>query len=430
MPPREDLAAERCRRSAVRDEVIHLPRVTDTPGSRGSRIAVLIVQYLAENSGSWQVLRNLLERLDPGEFRIVLVLPEKGEVGGTVPSHVAIRYSRIPRLRARGGFAYLAGLLFAGVRSILDLRRIIRHEGIDIVHCNSLPNVFAALAAVSTGRVLVWHVHELEFRPRVVFGALVWLCGRLADRIVCVSKGVRDLFGGSPKAVLIYNGIDVNRFRPDAASGGRDGYGWIGVRQDAFVVTQLGRIVPIKGVEWFIALAEAFVARQVSGVESVRFVLVGGLIAGHEEYFSAMLRRMDSSPARDHLIYVPALDDPLAILAATHVLVQSSVIAESFGRNLVEAMAMGKPVLASPMGGPAEIIRDGIDGFLVSPRDVQRRADILEELFRDRPRLARLGAAARGRAYGNFSADRMASDVCGLYRSLCASTAGVVSRAR
>jgi len=94
------------------------------------------------------------------------------------------------------------------------------------------------------------------------------------------------------------------------------------------------------------------------------------------------------------------------------------VVGESFGLNLVEAMAMGKPVIASEKGGPTEIVRDGIDGFLVSPYDVERRADILAELFRDRARLELLGRNARERACGAFSADRMTREFRCLYQSL------------
>lgn len=387
----------------------------------GRKITVLFVQYLAENSGSWQVLRTLIARLDPERFRILLVLPRKGEVEAVLSPYVRIHYVGIPRLRRSLSPGYLSRFLIGVIPAILALCRIIRKESIDIVHCNGLPNLFPAFAAVLSGVPLVWHVHELEFRPMAVFRALVWLCGKLADRIACVSQGVVRLFGGSDKALLIYNGVDVNHFRPDAVSSPTDRLRRIRGEKDGFVVTQLGRIVPIKGVEWFIALAEAVTTRKLPGAESVRFVLVGSPIPGHEAYFESMLGKIQTSTARDQLIYVPAVEDPRAVLAVTDILVQSSVISESFGLSLVEAMAMGKPVMASPVGGPVEIIRDGVDGFLVSPYDVSRRAEIIAELFRDRARLAKLGVNGRGRAGEKFSADRMAREFQALYRSLCPS---------
>ena len=383
-----------------------------------AKITVLFVQYLAENSGSWQVLRTLITRLDPERFRILLVLPRKGEVEAAVSPYVRIHYVGIPRLRRSLSPGYLSRFLIGVIPAILALRRIIRKESIDIVHCNGLPNLFPAFAAVLSRVPLVWHVHELEFQPMAVFRALVWLCGKLADRIVCVSQGVVRLFAGSEKAVLIYNGVDVNHFRPDAISSRADRLRRIRGDKDGFVVTQLGRIVPIKGVEWFITLAEALVARKLSGSKNLRFLLVGGAIPGHEGYLKSMLSKIQSSPARDQLTYIPAVDDSREILAATDVLVQSSVVGESFGLNLVEAMAMGKPVIASEKGGPTEIVRDGIDGFLVSPYDVERRADILAELFRDRARLELLGRNARERACGAFSADRMTREFRCLYQSL------------
>lgn len=393
------------------------------------KIGLLVAQYLAENTGSWQVVKSLLQRLDPDTFRVILVLPESGDISKAIPSHVRVRYVAVPRLRARLGPAHQLRTLARGIAAAAQIRRIILEESIDVVHCNGLPNLFPALAAAVSKTPLVWHVHELEFSPRPVFGALVWLCGQLADRIVCVSEAVMGLFAGSRKTTLIYNGIDLEWFQaPLRRSEGRRR---LAVGDDAFVVAQLGRIVPIKGVEWFIALAEAFVAASGVAGSAVRFAVIGGPIAGHERYFEAIRERMLMSPARDRLIYLPAVDDPRDILAAVDVLVQSSVIAESFGLNLVEAMAMGMPVIASERGGPAEIIRNGVDGFLVSPRDVEQRATILAGLFADRAQLARIGASGRARARALFSADRMAAELTVLYRTLVgASVAQPVGAAR
>lgn len=383
------------------------------------KIGLLVAQYLAENTGSWRVVKSILQRLDPDTFRLVLLLPEPGDISKAIPSHVRVRYVSVPRLRARLGPTDQLRTLARGIAAAAQVRRIILEESIDVVHCHGLPNLFPAVAAAVSRTPLVWHVHELEFSPRPVFGALVWLCGRLADRIVCVSEAVMRLFAGSRKAMVIHNGIDLERFEADPVRRS-EGRRRLALDDDAFVVAQLGRIVPVKGVEWFIALAEAFVAASGAAGSAARFAVIGGPIAGHEGYFEAIRDRMRTSPARDRLIYLPAVDDPRDILAAVDVLVQSSVIAESFGLTLVEAMAMGAPVITSEHGGPAEIIRDGVDGFLVSPRDVERRAAILAGLFADHAQLVRMGASGRARARAVFSADRMADELAVLYRTLVA----------
>jgi glycosyltransferase involved in cell wall biosynthesis len=391
---------------------------------RDGRIVVLFVLYLAENSGIWQVTRNLVATLDPKLFRRVLVSPRAWPMISTLPSDVRVRFAPIPRLSPHLRPRSIWRVLREAVPCVAALRRIIREERIDVVHCNGLPNIFVALAAVSADVPLVWHVHELEMRPRFAFRALCWLCRVLADRIACVSVGVQKLFGASRKALVIYNGIDVGKFSAEGQPASRALVQRLGLPPGAFVVTQLGRVVPLKGVEWFIALAEAFLARGAAGAECVRFLLVGDPIAGHERYFEAIRDRMRSSAVREHLVYLPALDDPRDLLALTDVLVQSSVIAESFGLNVVEAMSMGKPVIASDLGGPTEIIHDGVDGFLASPYDPERRAEILSTLVADRGRLARLGAAARERARERFSAERMAVEFQGLYQALCQPAAG------
>lgn len=382
-------------------------------------ITLLIVQYLAENSGSWHVIKNLINRLDARRFRVVLVLPRPAEITAGLPTHVLVRYVPIPWLRARITVPYLVHITREAVTCMLALRRLIREERIDIVHCNTLPNIFTAFAAVSACVPLIWHVHELEFRPHAAFRVLTWWCRALADRLVCVSKPVYRLFGGSQKAVLIHNGIDLERFVPVTPERCIEARRKLGLAEDAFVVTFLGRIVPIKGVEWFICLAEEFLRRKLPGAEMVKFLVVGGPIAGYEHYYRAMLLRMCSELCCGHVIYVPAVADTHEVLAATDVLVQCSLIAESFGLTLVEAMAMERPVIANGNGGPSDIVRDGIDGFLVPSTDIVKRANLLALLCSDRNYLRRLGKNAGERTRNLFDADRMAREFELLYQSVC-----------
>ncbi len=376
-----------------------------------SKISLLVVLYVSENSGASKVVQTLINRLTDDHFRIVLVLPKKNEFALGFSSSINIHYVPIPRI----SFHVLFRLTDC-ITSFVKLRKIICEERIEVIHCNGLLNLVPALVARQLNVPLVWHIHELEVRPKPIFTVFLRLCQLLADRIICVSDSVANLFPKSSKVQVICNGVDDSYLKPVSAKDVLASRQKFGFSSDSFVVTILGRIVPIKGIEWFIRLAEEFISRKEYDVSKVKFLIVGGFIEGHESYLDAILKRLGNESLHGQVVYLGEMDDPKPILRATDVLVQCSIIAESFGLSLIEAMAMGKPVIASNSGGPVEIVDDEIDGFLVDPKDVCRRADILDLLYHDRERYRQMGNAARKKVIQRYGIDAMASKFSSMYQ--------------
>ena len=86
--------------------------------------------------------------------------------------------------------------------------------------------------------------------------------------------------------------------------------------------------------------------------------------------------------------------------------------------SAIESLASGTPVVATRVGGVPDVVTDGVDGFLVEPRDVEAAADRLAELARDPGLRARLGEAGRANAHERYSVERLVEDVDRLYRAL------------
>jgi glycosyltransferase involved in cell wall biosynthesis len=383
------------------------------------RIVVLIVQYLSEISGSWVVLRTLLERLDQKRFRIILVVPDAGPVGHQVPPGVEVVELPIPRLRAskRPGEIWRIGRDSAS--TLVGLRRLIRSRRVDVVHVNTLPNLIPAIAAAVSGVPSVWHVHELEIKPVFVFKALLAAARHLPHRVVAVSDAVAALFPDDSRVLRIYNGIDTeHRFgvlRAEEESAARFA---LRLGSDAFVVTMLARIAPIKGVEEFVALGQEVVRRLRVAPEKLRFVLSGDPSSGHEAYARRVLDQMAGAGYGPYFMHLSGDVNVREVIAASDVVVQCSTIAESFGLTLVEAMALRRPVIAADSGATPEIVRHGVDGFVAPSRAIPERAVLIEILFGDPSLRPRMGDAGRERVCELFSADRFAVRFSELYRDV------------
>ncbi len=219
------------------------------------------------------------------------------------------------------------------------------------------------------------------------------------DVRLCVGEHLRSWLvretGVRPeKARAIHNGVDLERFAPGRveparAAGGRD----LG---DARVVAFLGRFSPEKHVETVIATASILRARS-----DVVFVLAGG---GPLE--ADLRRAVREGGLEERVVFAGVLADPRPLLRRASAVVLPSEH-ETMGLVLVEAMALGTPVVASRVGGIPEVVRDGEEGFLV-PFGAGMEAEIARriEAILDEPGLAgRLSAAGRERAKA-FSIER------------------------
>ncbi|MBI4512905.1 MAG: glycosyltransferase family 4 protein, partial [Gemmatimonadetes bacterium] len=193
---------------------------------------------------------------------------------------------------------------------------------------------------------------------------------------------------------VIPNGIDLNRFRPDADRGAR-ARAELGLAASAFVVGYFGQIERRKRVEVLVRAAEMLRGRG----RDAALLIVG---AGPED---ATLRRQTAALA------VPAIftgfrTDVPDLMNACDVVVHPS-IGESFGFAVAEAMGCGRPVAAAGACSLPELIEDGETGFLFEPESADALAQILQ-LLQDDPALRRrIGTAARRAAEARFSLPTM-----------------------
>jgi glycosyltransferase involved in cell wall biosynthesis len=253
--------------------------------------------------------------------------------------------------------------------------------------------LYAGLAARGLGIPLVWHARIAERDP--------WLDPlllRLSTRVIAISDAVAARFAGSSRVRVVPNGVDTERWVPSGlASSG-----------PARVLLP-GRLMPAKGQETLLRAAPVILARH----PSTRFVLLGADAAGEGARLRALARQLGVE-VESALELTPWTGDPRPIFEAADVVTLPSR-SEGFGRVLIEAACLEKPVVASRVGGIPEVVVDGETGLLVPPDDPAALADALNRLLGDPGLRAKLGAAARLRATERFSAARHVEGVERVY---------------
>ena len=295
--------------------------------------------------------------------------------------------------------------------AVARLAALLRRHGVQVVQTHlldgSVVGLTAARLAGTPVRVMTaHHSHELPFHG----WRLRWpeyLCsGPLSDHIIApsiqVAQTLERWVGVSPEKIeVVHHGFDLDRLSPSAVDGSR-------VRSELGLETKLvlgsiGRIYPLKN---YPALLEAFAA--VAGdVAELRLVVAG---AGDAE----PLRRLSRSlGVADRIVFCGPRADVPELLGAFDVFVHPA-IAESFGMVIVEAMAMARPVVSTPVGIAPEVIEPFVTGFLSASDHPRALAAALREALDRRCDWPCVGTNARRRVAG-FTARTMAARYEQLY---------------
>jgi len=267
-------------------------------------------------------------------------------------------------------------------RRLAALRRALRRLAPDVV-ISFMPetNVLALLAGWGRGVpvVVTEHADPRVFRLKPTWETLRRVTYRRAARVVSVSAGVDDYFARLPEAkrAVIGNPIPLAEIR--AAKGEPVSSGW------PHVVMGMGRLAPEKG---FDVLIRAF-ARSAAELPDWGLAILG---EGSER--AALESIVAELGLQDRVRLPGVVDDPFSSLRRADLFVLSSR-SESFGNALVEAMACGLPVVATQCWSRSPgLVRDGVDGVLVPPDDVDALAAAMSELMRDEARRGQMASEA------------------------------------
>jgi glycosyltransferase involved in cell wall biosynthesis len=179
----------------------------------------------------------------------------------------------------------------------------------------------------------------------------------------------------------------------------------LGIRPDSFVVGYVGQIAKWKGVDILVQAAREVLKTSAN----VKFLFVGDVLYGGrkgEIFRDDLIKKTKEWNISDKVIFAGQRKDVPRILSAMDVLAVPSAEPEPFSLALIEGMAAGKAVIASSHGGPAEVIRDKVDGRLVEPKDPQKLAKVLLELINNKELVMEMGANARERVKSDFSLEK------------------------
>lgn len=377
---------------------------TDEPSRRLSILQVLEKSRLT--TGSVVQMFQLALGLARRGHRIAVVSRPEGDLPGACREQ-GLDFIPLP---LRHSFDFSSARRLAAICEERDVQVVHAHKG--IAHATALLATFFSRTrpAIVVNRGVSFPLdafNRLKFHLRL-------------DAVVAVSSRIRDVLtatgGLAPEKVhVIHGGVDTARFDPDRVKPSTVRREWQ-VRDEELLIVQVG------GRDWkgWRDLLEA--ARLLAPrFPSLRIAIVACKDEAEERRVAAAA---EEKGIGGRVLTIGFRMDMPEVLAAADVVTDLSYAGTGITGTIREAMAMGRAVVASSIGGNPELVEDGLSGLIVPPNDPAAAARALERLLADGTLRNRLGQAARERVRRGFSLERRLDRVEALYRELTDETAG------
>ncbi len=367
-----------------------------------NRFTILHTIETAGPGGAETVLYQLAAKLDRNRFRSVVLLPRGGWLS--------------ERLEEAGISVYFVDSNhWYDFRVPRAMHELIRRERIDLIHSH-LPtqNFYSCLAGSLAGRKTVVTYHgAIELDHSGGWKETIRLAGvrHLADAVVVVCNYVGRLLleaRFSPEKIIrIYNGINIDRFRVTAPGRLRRE---LNLPADTRLVGCVANLRESKGHAFLIQSARMVIDRY----PDTHFVAVGDIDPDIGRPLFALVNELQ---LWDRFHFLGFRRDVPEILGELDVFVLPSM-SEGFPLVALEAMAAGRPVVATQCGGPAEVVEDGITGRIIPPGDADAIAGAVMELLANRELAAVLARRGQAKVESAFTLEKMVGEYETLYQRL------------
>jgi len=289
------------------------------------------------------------------------------------------------------------------------LSRVVKQLKPDIVHAHDPHGVAMASFALSLGGSTASGPALIASR-RVDFhlkgNSLSRWKHRQVDCFIAASEAIRQilLHDGveADRAVTVHEGIDVEHV---VAADPVNVHETFWLPHQAPVVGNVAALVPHKGQRYLIEAAHLVVQE----IPDARFVILG-----EGELREQLERQVHDHHLEKHVLLPGFRTDVLGCIKGFDLFAMSSVT-EGLGTSLLDAMACGRPIVATEAGGIPEIVEDGVNGRLVPPRDARALARAIVDALKDEPLRRRMGAAGLARVHERFTVERMVDETASVY---------------
>lgn len=360
---------------------------------------ILVIHSAADLYGASKNLVRSLLSFQKINFNPIVILPYHGPLVKEIEKigceviildHGVIRRQN---LSVKGIFELFRQLKY----SFTFLNRLIKERQIELLYTNSNANVVGGLLHFWTRKKHIWHIHEIIQQPKWFKVALELYNRFFGNILICVSQAVIENHTLTPdrKLKLVYNGIDYHSFK----DGQYDLKAEIGIPKETILIGMIARVSFWKGQKYFLNIASQLIENN----KNIHFIMVGDAFPGYEYLYDEVTEEINSLNLQNHVTDLGYRTDVANILSGLDIFVLPSILPDPLPTTVLEAMASGKPVIATNHGGAREMVINGETGYLIPHDNANQAAKIMQELIEKKEKRLAMGIAGKKRIQEHFS---------------------------
>ena len=391
-------------------------------------IRILYFEPSTGYGGSSRCLLEWLRNMNQETFSPLVVVYFNGPAIQDI-KRLGIKIVKVPyisifkklSLKYKGGefvsyIIFLLEWLFNILPHTLILSVLIRTRKIDLVDINTsiITGIPAILASKITHAPCICHIHDTRTLTKKERFFARWV----NKAIVLTNEASKQYspFLGRNKIEIIHNGLDIGKWTPieDTSNIRRE----FNLNVNNGIVGVVGRITRGKGHDDFIRAAE--IINKIN--PKIKFLIVGEAVLIDKEIEKQLRQMVIESNLSDSVIFTGWREDAYKIMSIFDVLAfPTSTFPEGFPLTCIEAMALSKPVVATNITGPSEIVLDGVTGYLVPPSNATKLSDKILYLLNNPDVAKRMGYAGRMRVEELFDIKKLTKQVELVYNEVLGS---------
>src|SRR5690606_7756114 len=276
--------------------------------------------------------------------------------------------------------------------------KIVEEDQINHIYSNTTAVLVGAWIAGRQQIFHTWHIHAIIARPKWLAFLLGKIVARTSGQIIVVSEAVKSFWSRyiSPeKLKVVYNGIDYGAYLEAEKLLRKE----LAISDEYLLIGMVGRVSPWKGQSYFLDIAKEL-CRSYSHLV---FIIVGDTFPGNEHLYDKMLEQVKRNGLENRVHTVGFRSDVPAILAALDVFVLPSTLPDPLPTVILEAMASGKPVVATAHGGAREMVSQNETGYLIPWDNAPEAANQMIPLIEEERLRTEMGKKGRERVLQHFS---------------------------
>jgi len=355
--------------------------------------------------GSGKVLLEIL-RISGNASNALVIFPHEGPLCATIRSMgIPLYIINMGVLRRRYLNPWgIAGRVFWWIRSVIQIRKIIRHEEVDRIYVNSLNIVIGPWLKTKKELPLIWHLHEIIEQPGFLYLFLHRLLQK-ADTIIAVSKATKAHWEKRPLPIpiqLLYNGFSYSQSISNATVP-------LATCPKAPIVNNIvlgmvGRIQQWKGQSYLLSIIQELILLPgIKEIGSFKVLIAGDAYPGSEYLVKELQKEIEERKLTAYVEYLGYQKDIPILLQQLDLLIVPSLKPDPLPTVVLEAMVAQKAVVATPQGGCLEMIEDNVTGFFIPLEDAKASSKILLDLMLQKNKLEEAGRQGQKRAQALFS---------------------------